>query len=265
MPRGGLSPTSMVALSFLVVTAVLGGLLMVHTYSAAHSNCTVYSGPVPSNIPSGGLHYDSTTVTIPAAGGGWGPLTNVSFEGVGFWFYPQAYSAGIAMIEAEGVEANAIALSFVLLSNLTGGVALQWSAPDGVFSVNWTGAGPLTAVLRLSVADPAPVYALLPVELPTSLTNPANSSCSTFLGVRFTFSTLGYGGPAGDALNARVTVPNGTAYLLGVWQGTELACSVNLPAPAPDNWTCLESVSTDHAVGFTSDYGWGVTLMVRTS
>lgn len=279
--RAPLSWQIAVLVVFLGIVSAAGLLYSAGSTGTSHSTsqpgtgCSDEKQSNQTQLPSGNVAYVSEDVEIPAAGSGWGPLTNVTYHGVEFRLWPEFESPWVHYLQGTGLESSGVDLAFVVFSNNssdggnpppTNASVRAWLAPDGEFGVTWLSANQSAVDLELLVSDPSIEYAYHDVTLPSisSTGNTSNQSVD-FEGVCFTMEIVGWGSGAGPSIEASALEPNGTVVSLGMWDGPAVACSIvgNTPAGTLGNATCLEHGAPGHSVSLLWDGYLGLTLMVR--
>ncbi len=272
------------ALVVVLGVASVAGFLYASIPSSARGSSTVPVLTCPSGAltnssdgSNGGATYVSETVEVPEKGSGWGPVTNVSFQGVQFRLWPEFTSPGSAyLLQGTGQEPSGVGLAFVVFPNNssfggnpppTNASVRTWFSPDGVFGVSWLSENGSAIEVDLSVAAPPLVYSSENVTLPsTSSSGNDPPAVVHFNGVCFTLQVLDWGAPGGPTLNATAVPAQGGVVSLGLSAGPpRVACSVlgSIRSDILGNATCLESGSPDHSVALLGDGYLSVTLMVR--
>jgi hypothetical protein len=221
----------------------------------------------------GNVTYVAEEVGIPAGGPDWGPLTNLTFQGVQFRFWPEFWSSGnVAYLQGTGTEPNGVDLAFVVFPNnssfgnpsLPNASVRTWLSPDGVFGVTWLSIHAQVLNVRLAVSQPLLTYASENVTLPPSSSMGNLAVTIDFRCVSFTLQ-LGEVTTAGTWIIASALEPDGTIVQLGIWAGPLVACGLMGPTPwgTLGNASCLESGAPDHSVALLWEGDTNVTLMIR--
>lgn len=272
-----------VLLVFLVAVSLVGTLYSsprsgeLQSRTTSLPTCAELRPSSGTEPPGGGARYVSENIQVPAAGSGWGPLTQVTFQGVQFRLWPEFASPEQVYLQGTGTEPNGIDLAFVVFSHNstvggnpppTDASVRTWFSPDGVFGVIWLSSNPSAVEVELRVSDPLVEYAYENVTLsPITRSSDGVSESMDFDGVCFTLQVVDGISPGGPTLDASALEPNGTLVELGMSDGLLVACAIvgNTPGEALGNATCLESGTSDHSVALLWDGSFTVTLMVRST
>lgn len=271
MRDGEVAVPQVIVVGVIVAAISFGGVAILSTLPGPG----IPSGPSSPLVK--GVNYTSEVVQIPSNGNGWGPVSNITFNGINFRLWPEVLSPLAVFLQGTGTEPNGIDLAFFVSENnsSTGGnppptneSVRTWFAPDGSFGVTWLSGTRDSMDVRLSVAQPMLAYAEDSVTLNPIVNFSETPSTVSYGGVTFHLQVFGWGTPAGPSLNASATEPNGTVNWLSLWNGPLVACAMWNGTPAwafgNGNVTCLESGAPNHSVALIWDGYLGVTLMVRT-
>jgi hypothetical protein len=275
-------PRWQVAALFVVVVATSAGVL---GYSATHPPvppCATDPGATVCPPANGNITYSSEEVTIPANGSGFGPVSDLAFQGIQFRLWPEFLSPSTVYLQGTGTEPGGVDLAFIVFASNasvggnpppTNAEVQSWYSADGVFGVTWLGGTSSAVNVQLSVASPQPLYADENVTLPSQVAS-FNLSAGT---ENTTTETVGFHGVQFslqlqndffvEGLIASAQLANGTIVPLPLATGgpSPAACGITGDAPYDilGNATCLQAADPARGVGLVWGGGSTATLMVR--